>query len=211
VNPDGRSAESVRDDQSANQPGDILELTTAIASGNTEAFGRFYDRYFPVLYSLARRISGRDEAFCLDIVQEAMLKVVKHMRPLPDETALLRWLGAVVRSTVYDVLRTEIRRKRREARRHVEGSDHTPDESDLQEQIAWLRRELADLDSDDAWLLAMRHRWGCTLNRIGEALGLGTTTVDRRIRRVMAKLKRGTTDAEDRAPVASTTDGGSEQ
>ena len=210
MNPDGRSAESARDDESADQPGDILELTTAIASGDTEAFGRFYDRYFNAVYGLARRISGRDEAFCLDVVQEAMLRVVKHMRALPSDGALLRWLGAVVRSTVYDALRAEIRRRRREARRFYETTDRVPDETDLEEHLAWIRREMANLDPEDAWLLTMCHRWGWTLSRIGEAMGLGTTTVDRRIRRVMAKLRRGTTNAEDRTQVASTADGGSE-
>lgn len=205
-----RSAGTVREDETADQPGDILELTTAIASGDTEAFGRFYDRYFPAVYGLARRISGRDEAFCLDVVQDAMLRVVKHMRPLPDEDALLRWLGAAVRSTVYDILRMEIRRKRRELRREVGASQHETGETNLGEQMAWIRRELANLDPEDAWLLTMRHRWGWTLNRIGEALGLGTTTVDRHIRRVTAKLRREATHAEDRTQAASTTDGGSE-
>jgi RNA polymerase sigma factor (sigma-70 family) len=210
VNEPARSAGTVRDDESGDQPGDILELTTAIASGNTEAFGRFYDRYFPAVYGLARRVSGRDEAFCLDVVQDAMLRIVKHVRPLPDEDALLRWLGAVVRSTVYDLLRSEIRRRRRETRREKETPERELDATDLEEQLAWIRREMGSLDPEDAWLLAMRHRWGWTLNRIGEALGLGTTTVDRRIRRVTARLRRGATDAEERARVASTTDGGSE-
>ena len=207
---DRRSAELVREGRPADQPGDILELTTAIASGDTEAFGRFYDRYFHAVFGLARRISGRDEAFCLDIVQEAMLRVVKHMRPLPDEDALLRWLAAVVRSTVYDVLRAEIRRKRREARRGKEHAQRESGDADTQRQIAWIRRELANLDPDDAWLLVMRHRWGWTLDRISEAIGAGTSTTDRRIRRVMAKLKRGEQNAETATRMASTTDGGSE-
>jgi RNA polymerase sigma factor (sigma-70 family) len=210
VNRDSGPAEARRGRESADRPGDILELTTAIASGDTEAFGRFYDRYFDAAYGLARRVSGRDEAFCLDIVQEAMLRVVKHMRPLPDEDALFRWLAAVVRSTVYDVLRAEIRRKRREAWRGKEHAQRESGDADTLRQIAWIRGELANLDPEDAWLLVMRHRCGWTLSRIGEALGLGTTTVDRRIRRLSAKLKRGATDAEDRARMASTTDGGPE-
>jgi DNA-directed RNA polymerase specialized sigma24 family protein len=76
----------------------IQRLTTAIASGDTEAFGRFYDRWFDWSVAEARRATGRDESFCLDVVQDAMMRVIKSMKPLPHEAALYRWMRVVIRS-----------------------------------------------------------------------------------------------------------------
>ena len=88
--------------------------TAAIAAGDTAAFARFYDRWFDTVYAEAARATGRDEAFCLDVVQDAMMRVIRSMRPLPAEDDVRRWLRAVVHSCAYDRLRSETRRRRRE-------------------------------------------------------------------------------------------------
>lgn len=53
-----------------------------------------------------------------------------------------------------------------------------------------LERELQALNDRDVQLLLMRHRFGWTLKRIGDALGLKPGAVDGRIRRVLTKLRR---------------------
>ena len=45
-------------------------------------------------------------------------------------------------------------------------------------------------DDRSAQLLLMRHRFGWTLERIGKAVGLGTSAVDGRLRRLTALLVR---------------------
>jgi len=63
---------------------DARRITGAIASGDGEAFARLYEDRFDFMYALVRRRTGLDGAACLDIVQEAMMKVVRGMKPLPD-------------------------------------------------------------------------------------------------------------------------------
>ncbi|MCH8316763.1 MAG: sigma-70 family RNA polymerase sigma factor [Planctomycetes bacterium] len=46
------------------------------------------------------------------------------------------------------------------------------------------------MNDRDVQLLLMRHRFGWTLKRIGDALGLKPGAVDGRIRRVLTKLRR---------------------
>lgn len=170
---------------------DAARLTAAIAAGDTEAFSRFYRRWFPVLYADARRATGRDEAFCLDVVHDAMLRVIRSMRPLPTEADLRRWLRVVVRSCAYDRLRAESRRLRHErAARETRSVAAGAGDAELDDRLEWLRRELRDLDDRSVQLLVMRHRLGWTLARIGRVLGLAPGAVDGRLRRIAARLRR---------------------
>lgn len=167
----------------------IKRLTASIASGDTEAFGRFYDAWFDRSLAEAKRCTGRDESFCLDVVQDAMMRVITSMKPMPSEAALGRWMKVVIRSCAYDRIRAEQRRKRRE----VESSKQealTVTDVKPEQELQWLHEQITQLDDADVKLLIMRHRFGWTLTRIGSALGTKHGVVDRKLRRIISKLKR---------------------
>ncbi|MCP4250444.1 MAG: sigma-70 family RNA polymerase sigma factor [bacterium] len=167
----------------------ILEITSAIASGDTEAFTRFFHSRFDQMYAEARRATGRDEAFCMDVVQDAMVRVIKSVRPMDAEKRLRGWLRVVVQSCAYDRLRKEIRRQRWE-----ETASEMPSEratgDDLGERLDWLEGELSNLDDRQAKMVVMRYRLGWTLQRIGAALGLSPGAVDGRLGRAVTTLRR---------------------
>jgi RNA polymerase sigma-70 factor (ECF subfamily) len=174
----------------------VHELTSAIASGNAEAFARLYRAWFDHCLAEARRCTGRDEQFCLDAVQEAMLRVIRHMRPLQNEAALGAWLSSVVRTACIDLLRRDLRRRRREVIRTEQTSHGTSSSStapagidDALDRIHWLRHQLANLPADQARLLDLRFRMGWTLARIGRALRMNTGAVDGRINRTLNRLR----------------------
>ena len=171
------------------------KLTAAIASGDTEAFARFYRAWFDRMTAEAARATGKDEAFCLDVVHDAMLRVIKSIKPLDSEAALGRWLQRTVRSCAIDRLRAESRRRRRE--QAVATEERHAEAENLEERIAWLRRQLAELDEPAASMLLMRHRFGWTLARIGSAVGLNTGAVDGRIRRTLDFLRQRAREAFD--------------
>ncbi len=188
--------------QSSHVQSNVRSLTEAIASGNTEAFATFYRQWFDTMYAQARSASGRDESFCLDVVQDAMLRVIKSVPPMASDDDLRRWLRVVVQSCAYDRFREEARRKAREQRavamRAANNSKgEVGAEDDTVDRIRWLERELQTLNDRDAQLLLMRHRFGWTLKRIGEAVGLKPGAVDRRIRRVLTKLRRRAKEQSD--------------
>ena len=93
----------------------VRELTAAIASSDTEALASLYREHFDSLYGEARRITGRDESFCLDVVQDALMRVIRSIPIMETEAGLRRWLSFVVRSCAYDRLRQMARRRHREA------------------------------------------------------------------------------------------------
>lgn len=171
----------------------MRELTGAIASGDTRAFACFYRDWFGRAFGFARRATGRDEAFCLDVVQDAMLRVIRSMRALESEQEVSNWLYAVVKSCAYDHLRKERRRVERESK----VSERPEASADLLERIEWLKAELAQLDAKTYPLIALRFRFGWTLARIGLALGLKPGAVDGKIRRATGQLKKKWTQTQD--------------
>lgn len=173
------------------------ELTKAIASGDPEAFTRFYEEWFDRMFEMASSLTRRDEAFCLDVVQDAMMKVIRRMPVIENEEALGAWLRRAVTTTAYDRIRGEARRRRHELQASapkVEGHGAGIDESELTR----LREEVERLDPLLARMLHARHALGWTLARIGSAMGLSPSAVDGRLgraaRALAARLSEGSHD-----------------
>jgi RNA polymerase sigma factor (sigma-70 family) len=167
-------------------PETTYELARAIAAGDDAAFARFYERWFDWMYGAARRATGQDEAFCLDVVQDAMMKVIRSIPPLETEASLRAWLSRTVQRCAYDRLRAEVRLKRRERGWRAPVGD---ERDVLRDRLDWLKAELDRLDNESRRLLEMRHL-GWTLQRIGRTLGLSPGAVDGRLSRVLKLLRR---------------------
>jgi RNA polymerase sigma-70 factor (ECF subfamily) len=172
--------------------GRVREVTAAIARGDPEAFAVLYEAWFDRAYAMARSLTRRDESFCLDVVQDAMLRAVRCLRAMPDGASLARWMGSVVRSASIDRLRREARRLRREARWgvRVAAGEDAAEAAELEERIAWLRDALAGLPDTERTLLAERFDRGRTLEEAGAAVGLTGNAAHGRIRRALERLRR---------------------
>ena len=164
-------------------PGNTKALSRRIAAGDTAAFAVFYERWFDRCVGETRRRTGLDESACLDIVQDAMLRVATKMPVFESEEELERWLRRVLLNGARDRIRAETRRLRREAQLRPE-----PTEQD-RDAIEDLSRRMASLDAESRTLLQRRFDLGWTLERIGRELGLGPGAVDGRIRRVLSRLR----------------------
>jgi RNA polymerase sigma factor (sigma-70 family) len=186
-------AEDGGDNPARPTPGeDASHLSRAVARGDRAALEAFYRAWFDRCYAAAARMTGRDEAFCLDVVQEAMLKVVRSIKPMRSEAELSAWMGRVVRSAAIDLIRKEARLVARGAR--------AGDESERsaaaawgpaleREQAAWANEAMAGLGADDRVLLVERFGRGRSLEEAGAAAGMSGGAAHGRLRRAVAKLK----------------------
>jgi RNA polymerase sigma-70 factor (ECF subfamily) len=175
----------------------IDKLTAAMAAGDEDAVAAFYRRYFDLLLAHARRATRRDEAFCLDVVQDAVLRIIRTVKQVNTEPALLAWLKIVVQTTAFDLLRKENRRIAREVlvvSSRGESVEPENEEAHDEVQIAWLRQEITRLDPRLVRIIEMRYEQGWTLSRIGKALGLSTGAIDGRLRRVLSDLRKRALD-----------------
>lgn len=185
---DGSSGEVMVEDT-------VRRQTRAIASGDPEALAEFYEEWFDRMYAAAREVTRRDEAFCLDVVQDAVMRIIHHMPEIDNDRALAGWVRRVVLSSAYDRLRAEARSARAHCGQHrnachAAAAESADAASEIEEQLEWLRGELIRLDGGSARLLMLRHGVGWTLSQIGSAVGLSTGAVDGRIQRAIQKLRR---------------------
>ena len=167
----------------------VRTLTHAISRGDDRAFGQFYESWFDRTFAMARSVSRRDESFCLDVVQDTMLRVVKYLKPLTSAKSLTNWMGRTVLSVTIDRLRAEQRRptREREAAARLLGQDG---EIADREQIDWLQEQLSLLSAEDQQLIRERFHHGKTLAAAGSAIGLSGNAAHGRIRRVIERLRR---------------------
>ncbi|MCC5787466.1 MAG: RNA polymerase sigma factor [Phycisphaerales bacterium] len=177
--------------QARPMPDETARLTTAAASGDDRAFAALYRAWFDRALALAYRLTGRDESFCLDVVQDAMLRAARKVPPGLDEDAFRRWLTRVVHTCALDRLRAERRRLRRESLGHGrpgDGEDHARG-VELDERIEQLRAAIARLEPDDRSLLLLRFVRGCTLDQAAGANGITGGAAHGRIRRLLKRLR----------------------
>ena len=188
-------------------PDDLGSLTAAVAAGDSAAIAAFYRARLDWLYAEARRFTGRDESFCLDVVQEATLRIVRCLRRVESEPRLRAWLQLVVKTTAYDLLKRERRQAShvRELSRVVgdealvvrgssAGGEGSIDDADRSQ---WLAEQLAKLDPQIVRLIELRYHSGWTLRRIAEHLGLSVGTIDGRLRRALQELRENATEMDD--------------
>ncbi|HLU46755.1 MAG TPA: sigma-70 family RNA polymerase sigma factor [Planctomycetota bacterium] len=169
-------------------------LTRGVARGDAEAITRFYEAWFERSVAIVRALTGRDESFALDVVQEALLRAIRTMRAIEREEELRKLIVSILRTTAIDFLRRELRRSKAEMRRVDvrRGTEATDKESaqELEERLRWLDARVAELSDDDRMLLLSRYGDDRTLREAGAALGLSPSATSRRLSALIAKLKR---------------------
>ncbi|MEL7496184.1 MAG: RNA polymerase sigma factor [Planctomycetota bacterium] len=174
-------------------------MTRAMMQGDAEALTQFYKAQFEMMLREAKRCCGRDESTCLDLVQEAMLKAIKCIKPLDSQAGVNAWSRAVVKSVTWDWLRKQQRRANKTTVISQEQLHDQPDRQpisiqsdplDAAARLVWLEHELATLPPQLQSMISLRFRLGWSLQKIGAKFGLKTGAVDGRIRRAVERLKQ---------------------
>jgi RNA polymerase sigma factor (sigma-70 family) len=163
-------------------------VSAGVAKGDSAALEALYRAWFARAFGLARGWTRRDEAFCLDVVQEAMLRAIRSLAAVPTGAALDGWMTTAVRSASVDALRREGRRLARErvhAQRRATNEDK-PERDDLDDVLA----ALDELDPAEARLLRLRFERDLSLRAAAKYTGSTLGSVHGRIRRAVARLRK---------------------
>lgn len=142
------------------------------------------------MYQDARRLTGRDESTCLDLVQEAMLKAMRSIKPIAEYSHLRNWCGALLKSVAYDWLRRESRR--RVVPLAVESAAPVAadgEQAEIEARWRWIEEQIRSESSELQQLFALRYRWGWTLTQIAQRFGWKTGAVDGKLRRAIEQLR----------------------
>jgi len=171
------------------EPLDVARLCARIRNGDADAFEAFYRSWFAGVLSMARTTTRRDEAFCLDVVQEVMMRAARALPPLSSPGELGAWMTRCTLSVCVDQIRRETRRARREAAAPRLAREHDEHRATSAEDVAWLEGALRNLGPIDFELVMARLAKGVSLREAGKALGMSEDAAHGRVRRAVQSLR----------------------
>lgn len=158
-------------------------VSSGVAGGSRDALEALYRARFERLFRMVQARTRRDDAFALDCVHDAWLRVVRSMPPLGSLDALDRWLARAAISAAIDRMRVDAARARREAGR-TQVSQDSPSEL-----IDTMHAELRQLNDPDRTVIDLRFRGGLSLEALASVLGIGAKAAEIRLRRALARLR----------------------
>src|SRR5690349_21139402 len=94
---------------------DVSLLEAYAAKGDEAAFQQLVDRYLPMVYSAALRHLAGDEDLAKDVAQEVFFDLARKAIGLTSRSVMAGWLYRATRFAASKAVRTEARRRAREA------------------------------------------------------------------------------------------------
>jgi RNA polymerase sigma-70 factor (ECF subfamily) len=172
----------------ADQQSAVIE---GLAAGRAEAWAALYDEYAEMVWRYAARLLGanRDGAVresVADVVQETFLAAARSARSFdPTRGTLGAWLLGIVHQQTAQYWR----RRGLQARSEVHGSQPETVEHDAssglqrREQAEHVRRVLADMPAESAWLLVQKYVDDRPVADLVQDLAVGTEAVRSKLAR----------------------------
>jgi len=171
-------------------------LIERIRTGDRAAFMAFYDRFSPLMFSVAARVLG-DRKEAEDVLQEVMLVIWNKSGEYdPQLGSLSSWSVALTRNKALDRLRARTRRLRliEEVAIMADQSDSSssPSANDIlhgRERAQMLRSAMKELPTDQRLAIELAFFTGMSQSDIAARLQQPLGTVKARIRRGMLRLR----------------------
>jgi RNA polymerase sigma-70 factor (ECF subfamily) len=181
----------------ADPDGDLLRR---MAAADETALGALYDRWSPLVHSLALRLLG-DRAEAEEVVEETFWQAWRQAARYEESRgAVSTWLITIARSRALDRLRAR-RRAREEAMAELpeldldasgaieERADDPHRSAEQAERRARVAAALATLPPEQRETIVLAYFGGLSQSEIAERTGLPLGTVKTRTRLAMEKLR----------------------
>lgn len=184
-------------------PWDAARITLGLRRGDRAAFSCFYDAYANFVFSIARTFTHRDEATCLDILQDTMIRVIDSIPALDSHGEIRAWLTHATRCAAVDHLRKEHRRQKREQARDTHGTAATmtsaatsPSAAHASPDLAtWLHGQLSHLDAETTLWLKRHIGDEVPLSTLAEGGPRTRDAIYGVVRRTLTSLRRAAKEA----------------
>jgi RNA polymerase sigma-70 factor (ECF subfamily) len=171
-------------------------LLARLKAGDERALGIVYDLHAPMVFGVARRVTGDDQA-ARDVTQE----VFTYLWELPGRVDLERgtiraYLGVVAHRRAVDEVRRVVRRGSAETRASGthDGTEagHEAEVVEAEHHGWWQRRVRALLDelpAEQQTALRLAYFDGCSYREVARTLGIPEGTAKSRLRLALARLR----------------------
>jgi RNA polymerase sigma-70 factor (ECF subfamily) len=173
---------------------DVAALTHCMTRGDEAAWRVFYERYQARLFRYLLVMAG-NETTARDVLQQTLLRVVRHGRPFAEEAVFWSWLTVLARSSLIDHARGRRRYFSLLERftRHAHGRPATRCQPDIETAdgrlFSLLEQGMAELTADEQDLLGRKYFNAMSVRAIAEALQTSEKAVESRLTRIRRKLK----------------------
>lgn len=170
----------------------IPELTAALRRGDEAAFRWLHEEWNARLSRYCYALASGDEALAGEIIQGTYLRVLRHMRELPDEEALWAWLLCAARSAAVDLRRRNGRYLSALTRfaDWLGARRSQPQGNPEAALVVALEAAVENLPPEERSLLDARYGDGDSLAEIGDRYGLSARAVEGRMARLRERLRR---------------------
>lgn len=178
------------------------EVIRRIRAGDRAAFLEFYDRYAPLLLSVAARVLG-DRREAEDVLQDVFIQIWHKSSGYDAELGTLSsWAVTLTRNKAIDRVRASTRRRRliEEIAISADQAEEAPATSANEllygrERAERIRAALNELSSDQRQVIELAFLAGLSQSEIAVRLEQPLGTVKARIRRGMLRLREQLGDA----------------
>lgn len=170
---------------------DVPGLTAALRRADEPAYAWLHGEWSGRINRYCFALAAGDETFAAEIAQAAWLRMVRHIRVLPDEPALWAWTACAARHAAVD-LKRKGGRYRRMLDRFTEWwaqPAQNPAAHAADHLLAALEAALRHLSEEERMLIEGRYFTGQTLAEIGAQLSLSERAVEGRLARLRQRLR----------------------
>jgi RNA polymerase sigma-70 factor (ECF subfamily) len=169
------------------------ELVRKLQAGNTDALAMLYDRYAPMVYTLALKML-HNAAEAEDLTQEAFVNFWQQQKYDPDRGSVGSYLATYTRSRALDRLRVGGGRRNimKKVQRMTGATPRPPtplEQAAQSERQQRLREALNHLSPAEREVLEIAYFEGLSQSQIAQRLGIPLGTVKTRSRQGLLRLR----------------------
>jgi RNA polymerase sigma factor (sigma-70 family) len=160
--------------------------------GDEMAYRIFYQAYHPRLWRYLLVVTAGNEDAAADALQGALVRVVRYIKPFPDDATFWGWLTVLARAALSDQMRGRRRYLAFLDRftRHAQTQPVVPEQPEADSRLlALLETQLSSMAPDEKSLIEAKYFEGRSVLEIAQALGTSEKAVESRLVRVRRKLK----------------------
>lgn len=166
-------------------------FTIVVEEGFYKDFARLYEAWFPLLYRIVLRITGRQD-ISEEVVQEAFIKYYERQHLLPHDEGIKYWLIRVVRNLALNYEKRRGREKKAmEKVFHESRPDVAPDgEKNVvqAETVQEVQEALMKIPYNLRVVLVLKEYGGFSYSEIGKMMNITEGNVKVRVFRARSQL-----------------------
>jgi RNA polymerase sigma-70 factor (ECF subfamily) len=166
------------------------QLIGLIHSGNREAFGELYNRYYKKVYHRCLSFA-KDPDAAFDLAQEALMKAFDKLHTFRGDSAFSTWLYTI---TTRHCLAGWKKGNKKNSVPLPDSSDQRsydlpePDEADRVEQEMIMFQLLNSLPEPELQLLTLKYKEGISIEKLQSTMDLSPSAIKMRLKRSKEKL-----------------------